>query len=90
MRGACIKCPNNAWMLILFFLIGGILLGLAGYILNKKQMVSWPLSFFSTSKTPFHKLLRSTRCLFLKRYKIGLGRGEDGRVGGGWVGLESG
>jgi hypothetical protein len=46
MRGACIKCPNNAWMLILFFLIGGILLGLAGYILNKKQMVSWPLFFF--------------------------------------------
>jgi hypothetical protein len=26
-------------MLILFFLLGGILLGLAGYVLNKKQMV---------------------------------------------------
>jgi hypothetical protein len=39
MRGACIKCPNNAWMLILFFLVAGILLGIAGYVLNKKQMV---------------------------------------------------
>jgi hypothetical protein len=39
MSGSCIKCPDNAWMLILIFLLAGILLGCVGYLLNKKQMV---------------------------------------------------
>jgi hypothetical protein len=42
MRGACIKCPNNAWMLILFALLALIVLGVAGYILNKYHMVCAP------------------------------------------------
>ncbi len=39
MRGECIKCPNNAWMLILFFGLALIILAGVGYFLNKHQMV---------------------------------------------------
>jgi hypothetical protein len=42
MRGECIKCPDNAWMLILFALLALIVLGVAGYILNKYHMVCAP------------------------------------------------
>ena len=42
MRGECIKCPDNAWMLILFALLALLVLGVAGYILNKYHMVCAP------------------------------------------------
>ena len=90
MRGACIKCPNNAWMLILFFLIGGILLGLAGYILNKKQMVSWPLSFFHF-KDPIPYASEEHKVSIFEKVqdRVGEGRGWKGwgRVGGIRVGV---
>ncbi len=36
--GECIKCPNQAWMLIVIFFGMLMLLGLAGYFLHKKKM----------------------------------------------------
>ena len=39
MNGECIKCPDNAWMLIVGLLLAVVVLAGVGYILHKKQMV---------------------------------------------------
>ena len=36
--GKCEKCPNNAWVMIMFFLIMIVVLAAAGYILNRNSV----------------------------------------------------
>ena len=37
-NGECLKCPDLAWMLILFFLVGALSAVGLGYVLSKKQI----------------------------------------------------
>jgi len=38
LNGECKKCPNNAWLLIVGFLLACVVLCMAGYVVNRKRI----------------------------------------------------